>query len=76
MTVCAHCGATDGVQLEPSRTIYHYEIPPPNVWDHLLERKPDLPPDPNADVWLCRECAEEHHRYWDDMWDQVNYDRM
>ena len=68
MTACERCGSTEGVQPEASRTAYYHEEPLPTAWDKLLERKPESPPDPNRDVWLCRGCAEEHHSYWDDCW--------
>jgi len=41
------------VQLESSRTMYD--------WDGKGL-------DPNADVPLCINCAEEHHKYWDERW--------
>lgn len=47
------CQRTEGVELEPSRTAYH--------WDGKGV-------DPNAPIWLCRECAKEHHEHWDGMW--------
>lgn len=50
---CVHCGSRDGVQLEDSRT--HY------IWDGEDE-------DPNAPISLCRDCANEHHEYWDGQW--------
>lgn len=46
---------TEGVKLEPSRTQYH--------WDGKGEN-------PNKPVWLCRDCAAEHHAHWDDMWEE------
>lgn len=45
-----------GVLWESSRTRYH--------WDGTGE-------DPNRDQALCRECAVDHHEYWDDMWSNV-----
>lgn len=54
---CAHCGATEGVTMESSRTNYS--------WDGKGK-------DPNAPIPLCRPCAVEHHQNWDDMWAQVN----
>ena len=56
---CAHWGfanVTDGVQWESSRTAYHF--------DGLI----GSPDDPNRPVALCRACAKDHHRHWDDMW--------
>jgi len=49
------------VQLESSRTMYH--------WDGKGE-------DPNRDVWLCPDCAKEHHDYWDEMWSYANSGRL
>lgn len=53
---CARCGATEGVELEDSRTQYHYE------------GEPGSEEDPNKPIPLCRLCAIEHHEYWDEMW--------
>jgi hypothetical protein len=30
----------------------------------------DEPEDPNRSVMLCRECAAEHHAYWDERWSE------
>jgi len=53
---CEVCGTTEGVQLECSRTAYHYE------------GKLDEAEDPNRQVALCRPHAEEHREHWDSMW--------
>jgi hypothetical protein len=63
--VCEVCGDDEGVAWESSRTAYHE---PRNVWTELLENIDDAPPSPNRDVALCRYCAEEHHRNWDEQW--------
>ena len=55
---CEVCERKDGVQLESSRTAYH--------WEGAL----DDPNNPNAPILLCRDCARDHHAYWDDMWDE------
>jgi len=55
---CCHCGSTVEVLLESSRTAY--------CWDGKGK-------DPNAPMPLCRECAKEHHAYWDDMWSNVSH---
>lgn len=68
--VCECCGSTVDVRLEDSRTAYPYEIPAPTVWDKVLDREPEPPPDPNAPVWLCRECAADHHSLWDERWSE------
>lgn len=45
------------VQWEPARTAYvHF----------------DGDEDPNSDRALCRACAEKHHEYWDEQWDDYN----
>ena len=51
---CERCGTCSGVELESSRTMYH--------WDK------DEKEDPNAPCPLCRRCAADHHEYWDSMW--------
>lgn len=53
---CLRCGSTVGVEMESSRTQYHFE------------GEDNSPDDPNKDIPLCRPCAAEHHEYWDDMW--------
>jgi len=56
---CMRCKTTEGVKMESSRTAYHTDLP----FDH--------PDNPNADVPLCPDCAEEHHEFWSDMWSNV-----
>ena len=51
--------------MESSRTMY--EEPQLNAWDRI-RLDGDPPPDPNADIPLCRECAAEHHAGWDERW--------
>ena len=58
--VCSYCGSKEGVQMEDSRTTYHYE------------GEIGGPDDPNKPLPLCRYCAKEHHAHWDDMWSEVN----
>jgi len=50
---CEHCGREGSAHWESSRTQYH--------WDGKGE-------DPNRAVALCSSCAERHHEYWDEMW--------
>jgi hypothetical protein len=50
---CERCGTLEGVSLEDSRTYYD--------WNGEGE-------DPNRPIRLCRQCAAEHHDYWDAMW--------
>ena len=66
---CERCGSTEGVELEDSRTAYA----PVTLsrWERLNLEDPVNPPDLNAPVPLCRECAKEHHAYWDEMWDSM-----
>lgn len=56
LLACMCCGDTAGVEMESSRTSYHFEG----------ER--GGPDDPNRPLPLCRACAADHHRHWDDMW--------
>lgn len=53
---CLRCETTDGIEMESSRTCYHYE------------GEIDSPDDPNRPIPLCRLCAEEHHQHWSNMW--------
>ena len=53
---CLRCYSTDGVEMENSRTQYHFE------------GDQNSPDNPNAPVPLCRACAIDHHEYWDSMW--------
>jgi hypothetical protein len=70
VATCERCGSTEGVELEDSRTMYE-----PKVYSRyellMLLDDPlvDEPEDPNRPWLLCRECAKEHHEYWDEMWD-------
>jgi hypothetical protein len=65
--VCSNCGATEGVQLEDSRTCYAPIVR--TRWQRILE--PD-PPDPNAPIPYCRPCAKLHHEWWDEEWKIYN----
>lgn len=53
---CLGCSTTNGVEMENSRTQYHWE----GDWDD--------PENPNRPIPLCRLCAAEHHLHWDYMW--------
>ncbi len=53
---CDRCLSTQGVAMEGSRTMYHFE------------GEIGSPDDPNRPVPLCRDCAREHHEFWDEMW--------
>jgi hypothetical protein len=68
-TPCEHCGATEGVELEGSRTLYPFEGQPIYIRDVL--KNPDIlkrSADPNKPVYLCRACAKAHHEHWDELW--------
>ena len=54
--VCLCCKTTVGVEMESSRTAYHYE------------GVRGGPNDPNRPIPLCRDCAQEHHYHWDGLW--------
>jgi len=71
--VCARCGSTEGVEMESSRTAYEPEdftrytllllddpLDPPDRLARLCAANPDIP--------YCRECAVEHHGWWDEEW--------
>jgi hypothetical protein len=44
-----------------------YPRPRLTAWEIILLDGED-PPDPNRDVALCEECAEEHHVFWSEQW--------
>ena len=57
---CDHCGSTEDVKLEDSRT--------QRYWNGSGI-------DPNSPIPYCRKCAEMHHDYWDAMWEEYNNSR-
>ncbi len=58
MLECERCGRQcSGVKSESSRTMYNFDGPIGS------------PEDPNRDIMLCRDCAKEHHDYWNERWD-------
>jgi hypothetical protein len=59
--VCERCGNKEGVELEDSRTMYH--------WDGKGEN-------PNRSVFLCRACAEDHHDFWEAQWSDYHSGRL
>jgi hypothetical protein len=61
---CEYCGHLTGLKLESSRTKYFWEGPL------------DSTNDPNRMRLLCRCCAEEHHSYWNDMWEEYYRGRL
>lgn len=69
---CIACNTTQGVKLEPSRTQYD-TMYPRTRFERILDPEPE---DPNIDIPLCRDCAEEHHHHWDEMWAMVRADQM
>lgn len=67
---CERCGATEGVQWEDSRTAYDTTpLDTPTRLERIADRD-DPPPDPNRPVFLCRDCAAEHHEFWDSQWEE------
>ena len=76
--VCGNCGASEGVQWESSDTAYHTPTiydQPHSVWRQLLINCGVYYLDPedayaNCPIAYCRECALEHHAYWNEMWDE------
>jgi len=68
---CEVCGSTEGLKWEDSRTCY--DTTPLDRFDRI--NKLDEP-DPNRPVLLCRDCAVEHHSYWDERWSEVYRDRL
>ena len=70
--LCEQCGRSEEVQLEDSRTCY--VKPAPTWYERILSKDEGLTPtsevgeDPNQPIWLCRDCAAEHHRFYDDQW--------
>lgn len=61
---CVRCESTEGVKLEDSRTMYHFD------------GKIGSEDDPNRPIPLCRECAAEHHEHWDSMWADYYSDKL
>ena len=64
LLACVDCGSKEGVEMECSRTAYHYE------------GESGGPDDPNRSRPFCRACAVEHHAYWDEMWAEHNTGRL
>lgn len=73
---CGCCGTTENVNLEDSRTAYEPETP--SRYQRLMFDDPlnDDPPDPNAPIPLCIDCAVNHHYYWDDRWQEFYNSRF
>lgn len=67
---CEHCGSTEGVELEDSRTCY--ASVERSRYERLCLEDPLDPPDLNDPVLLCRECAAMHHEFWDEMWSTIH----
>lgn len=67
---CEYCGGTEGLKLECSRTAYDTSrLDKPTRLERIADRD-DPPEDPNRDKLLCRECAAEHHEFWNDQWNE------
>ncbi len=78
---CACCGTTkDDVRMESSRTAYVFVLPRLTRYERILEENfdedPPDPEDPNADIPLCRGCAEGHHSNWDAQWAEYYSSRL
>jgi hypothetical protein len=69
---CIACNTTEGVRLEPSRTQYDTSYPRTR-FERILDPEPE---NPNIDIPLCRSCAEDHHEYWNQMWQMVRSNQM
>lgn len=41
-----------------------------------FDEDPPDPEDPNADIPLCRGCAEDHHSNWDAQWAEFYSSRL
>ncbi len=54
---CEHCGESSGVEVQKAMTAY--------AWD-------GTGPDPNADLYLCRPCAQEYVDEWTERWDEYH----
>ena len=75
---CERCGLTEGLRFESSRTCYYNESKLREGRRkklRMLELE-EAEEDPNRDIVLCRECAVEHHAYWDEMWKEYYYGRL
>ena len=73
-TACERCQSEEGVKAIPAMTAYHPT--PLSRWKRLMLDNPLDPPDPNADVYLCPDCAQDHVEYWTEMWDEYNRGRL
>lgn len=62
---CEHCGDITGVSLVRSLTCYPRQEP--NRWQRMVELET---PDPNPDLMLCRDCADEYDAYWSERWQE------
>ena len=63
---CYRCGSEVEVLWESSRTCYDTSKIRTR-FERVIKPEPD---DPNAPVPLCRECAVEHHEFWDECWSE------
>ena len=55
---CAHCHEVRPLDFVRSMTAYH--------WDGKTG------PDPNPDMWMCRECADHYCEFWQEQWDEYH----
>jgi len=69
---CEQCETTEGVKAVPGMTAYATSHLEPKTRYDWLNLEFDRPEDPNRDVFLCPDCAEEHVEYWNSMWDEYH----
>jgi hypothetical protein len=61
---CSYCGTSEGVRIETCQTNYD-DSRIRTRFERILEPEPE---DPNIDPALCRDCSEDYHSYWTEMW--------
>ena len=62
--ICERCGVqNEDVNLESAGTAY-------------VNKSDDPEQDQNRMMFLCPECAEEHHEYWKERWDEYYSSRL
>ena len=69
VTECERCKKVGAdVRARDSQTMY--EPKALNAWTRLLldDELHGVPEEPNRDLMLCDECAEEYDKYMDEMW--------
>ena len=66
ITLCSMCQYEFG---RSPRIAYRHSSRTRYDWDGIGE-------DPNADVWLCDDCADAHHAHWDEQQREYYYDKL